>query len=55
MNKTYERVGDTGYVECNGLKVSVKITDYKNSYGKDRFEVTPLQGSGRVWTENVTS
>ena len=55
MQKTYERVGDTGYVECNGLTVSGKITDYKNSYGKDRFEVTPLQGSGRVWIENVTN
>ena len=33
------------------MKIKVEILDYKNSYGKDRYLVTPLEGSGKVWVE----
>ena len=37
-----------------GLHVNVLITDVKQAYGRTRYEVTPLQGTGRVWVENLT-
>ena len=37
-----------------GLHVDVLITNVKQVYGRTRYEVTPLQGTGRVWVENLT-
>lgn len=45
------KVGEKGVVELGGVKVEVEIVDYKSSYGKDRWLVTPVAGSGEVWTE----
>ena len=36
-----------------GVQVTVKILDVKNSYGRERFLVTPMDGQGEAWTENV--
>ena len=36
------------------LKIEVKILDYKKAYGKERFLVTPVAGSGEKWVEEVT-
>ena len=37
-----------------GLKINVKILDYKLSYGHDRWLVEPISGEGQVWVEVVT-
>jgi len=37
----------------NGLRIEIKIIDYKNTYGRDRWLVTPTTGSGEAWVENV--
>jgi hypothetical protein len=36
-----------------GFTIKVKILDYKNSYGRDRWLVTPVEGSGEAWVENI--
>jgi len=52
-NKVYENVGKTGTIQAGGLIVEVQVKDYKNSYGRDRYLVTPVSGQGEVWVENV--
>jgi hypothetical protein len=50
------KVGEKGMMFAGGFKVEVEIVDYKNSYGRDRWLVKPIAGSGEVWTEqDVTS
>lgn len=44
-------VGKKGVMAVGGIKVEVEIVDYKNSYGRDRWLVKPVAGSGEVWTE----
>lgn len=46
-------IGKQGAIEVGGLVVTVKIVDYKRSYGRDRWLVTPISGSGQVWIEKV--
>lgn len=47
-------VGKRGSVELkNGLTMDVRILQHKFSYGKDRFLVTPVAGSGEVWVQNI--
>ena len=46
-----EMIGKEGSIAIGGLRVKVIVTDVKNSYGKDRYEVTPIAGSGSIWTE----
>lgn len=52
-NTIYQFVGKKGTIFVGGLNVQVEIKDVKNSYGRDRFLVTPIAGSGEVWTESV--
>ena len=37
----------------HGLLVKVTVEDVKMSYGKTRFLVKPVAGSGTVWVENL--
>jgi hypothetical protein len=53
-NTIYKMVGKKGTILAGGLKVEVEIKDVKNSYGRDRFLVSPIAGSGEVWVESVT-
>ena len=46
-----EIMGTTQEVLLGGLTVKVKVLDYKQSYGKDRWLITPVEGSGEVWVE----
>lgn len=46
-----ENVGKKGFMFAGGLKIEVEVVDYKNSYGRDRWLVKPVAGSGEVWTE----
>jgi len=37
----------------NALKFKVKIISWRSSYGKNRFLVEPIAGTGRIWTEHI--
>ena len=52
-NKIEQYVGKTASIEVNGLKVQVNIKDVKNTYGRDRYLVSPVKGSGEVWVEHL--
>jgi len=52
-DKVKDFVGKKAIITVKGLEVLVKILDYRLDYGKDRYEVTPVAGSGKVWTEKV--
>jgi hypothetical protein len=55
MRKEVETyVGKKATVKLGGLVVEVKVTDVKHVYGRNRFLVTPVSGSGEVWVEVVT-
>lgn len=54
MKKEVETyVGKKAKVELGGLTVEVKVLDVKKSYGKDRYQITPVAGKGEVWVEKV--
>lgn len=46
-------IGKRGTIEMGGLLVEVEVINYKQAYGKDRWEVNPIAGSGKIWVENV--
>lgn len=35
------------------VKVEVKILDVKNTYGRTRYLITPISGTGEMWVETV--
>lgn len=47
-------VGKKGTIDAGGLKVEVEILDVKLAWGKERYEVQPVAGSGKVWVESIT-
>ena len=53
MKDKLEKIGKEGTIFVGGLKVLVCVKDYKQSYGRDRWLVTPLAGEGEVWSESV--
>jgi hypothetical protein len=50
-NKVLSTVGKKGSISVGGFRVEVEVIDYKNSYGRDRYLVSPVAGSGEIWTE----
>lgn len=46
-------VGKNATVSAGGMRVEVTITDVKISWGKERYEITPVAGSGKIWVESV--
>ncbi len=46
-------VGKKAMIELGGLKVEVEIIDVTFSYGKTRYEVKPVRGSGVIRVEKV--
>lgn len=47
-------IGKKGSVWAFGdIHVDVKVKDYKQAYGKSRWLVEPLKGSGEAWVETV--
>lgn len=46
-------VGKVGTIKLEGLEFSVIIKDYKKAYGKNRFLITPQNGKGVKWAENI--
>lgn len=53
LKEKYEFIGKEARVQLGGLSVLVTILDYKNSYGHDRWLVSPVAGDGKVWVEDV--
>jgi len=44
-------IGTAGYIIHEQLHVSVKVLDVKQSYGRVRYLVAPLAGTGTIWVE----
>ncbi len=53
MKDIMVNVGKHGIIILAGLQVKVKIVDAKKSYGRVRYQVTPVSGSGETWTEGI--
>lgn len=53
MKDKFSKIGKKGYVFAGGMEVLVTVTDYKNSYGRDRWQVEPVSGNGSVWIESI--
>lgn len=47
-------VGQEGTVNLGAFNVRVKVLDVKESYGRVRYQVAPVAGSGEMWTERLT-
>lgn len=46
-------IGKVGAVVLGGLTVYVEIMDVKTEWGKVRYQVKPVEGSGSAWVETV--
>jgi len=46
-------VGKKATVFASGLIVEVTVLDVKISWGKERYQITPVAGSGEIWVESV--
>jgi hypothetical protein len=46
-------IGKRGTIRAGELAIEVEILNTKSSYGKVRYLVRPVAGSGETWTENV--
>jgi len=40
-----------GYVDVNGIRVRVRITDTRQAYGRFDLCVTPIAGEGSRWID----
>lgn len=47
-------VGKTVIVRLGGLDVEVTVTDVKERWGRTRYFITPVAGSGEAWVETIT-
>ena len=48
------KLNNIGTIRHGTLTVKVKVLDIKLIYGRTRYQVTPVAGSGEDWIENVT-
>lgn len=55
MKEKLAKIGKTAQLQTAwGFTVKVEILDFKNSYGRDRWLVEPIEGKGSAWVENLT-
>ena len=40
-----------GYVDINGIRVNVRVTDTRQAYGRFDLCVTPIAGEGSRWID----
>lgn len=52
MQELMSKVGKTALLNTQEFQVEVKVTGYKRAYGRDRFIVSPLAGSGSATVED---
>ncbi len=48
------KLNKLGTIRHGSLIVKVKVLDIKLIYGRTRYQVTPVAGSGEDWIEGVT-
>lgn len=56
MKELLEKIGKQALYNANGFgsfMVKVKVLDVKMSYGKVRYLITPMSGSGEIWVEQL--
>ena len=46
-------IGAQGSITVGELHIDVRVLDVKQSYGKVRYLVQPIAGSGQQWMEQV--
>ena len=46
-------IGKEGYINHGYLHINIKIVDIKKEYGRIRYQVSPISGSGEEWLEGV--
>lgn len=46
-------VGKEGFISIGSMAVNVLITDIKVAYGKVRYQVSPVNGYGSTWVQEV--
>ena len=47
-------IGKETSIYIGGLTVYVRVTDVKMSYGRVRYQVSPLLGAGSIWVESIS-
>jgi hypothetical protein len=53
LTEQARKIGKIGELPFKDMVVQVKILDFRLTYGRERWLVTPVSGSGKVWVENV--
>ncbi len=54
MKEKLQRIGTKALLKTAwGFEIWVEIKDFKQSYGRDRWLVTPASGKGEAWVENI--
>lgn len=54
MKEKLAKIGTKTIIKTEwGFYIDVIIKDYKNSYGRDRWLVSPVSGSGEAWVEKI--
>lgn len=53
VNNLKEFIGKHGTIELSGLTIKVMVRDIKETWGRTRYLVTPVAGSGEIFVENI--
>lgn len=53
MKEKIQMIGKKAIIQDQYFQVECEIKDYKSSYGKDRWLVSPIAGKGEAWIENL--
>jgi hypothetical protein len=53
VNTLKEYIGQTATIRLSGLTIAVRIIDIKETWGRTRYLVTPIAGSGEIFVENI--
>ena len=55
MNELIQKyVSKVAVIKVGGLHVKVIVEDVKERWGRTRFLVSPVEGTGAVWVESVS-
>ena len=53
-NLIEQYVGKRAYIHAGGMLVEVIVLDVKQSWGRMRYQVSPISGQGEIWVENLS-
>ena len=48
-----KKIGQIGSIKVGNFTIKVILMAFKQSFGRDRWYVRPVEGSGMTWVENV--